>query len=50
MGFVGCDMGLNFVVVGLGGGCSIGILGWCYGFMGIVVRLAMLDGVVVGLR
>ena len=50
VGFVGCDMGLNFVVVGLGGGCNIGILGWCYGFMGIVVRLAMLDGVAVGLR
>ena len=50
MGFVGCDMGLNFVVVRLVGGYGIGILGWCYGFMGTVVRLAVLDGVAEGLR
>ena len=49
-GFVGCDMGLNFVVVRLVGGCGVGILGWCYGFMGTVVCLAVLDGVVEGLR
>ena len=39
MGFVGCDMGLNFVVVRLVGGYGVGILGWCYGFMGTVVCL-----------
>ena len=43
-------MGLNFVVVGLVGGCGVGILGWCYGFMGTMVSLAVLDGVAVGLR
>ena len=43
-------MGLNFVVVGLVGGCGVAVLGWCYGFMGTVVRLAVLNDVVVGLR
>ena len=28
----------------------VGILGWCYGFMGTVVRLVVLDGVAVGLK
>ena len=50
VGFVGYDMGLNFLVVGLVGGCNVGILGWFYGFMGTVVHLAVLDGVAVGLR
>ena len=43
-------MGLNLVVVRLVGGYGVGVLGWCYGFMGTVVRLALLDGVAEGLR
>ena len=50
MGFVGYDMGLNFVVVKFVGGYGVGVLGWCYGFMGMVVCLVVLDGVVEGLK
>ena len=53
--FVGCDMGLNFVVVGFVGlamldGVAVGVLGWYYEFMDTVVDLAVFDGVAVGLR
>ena len=30
--------------------CNVGVLGWCYGFMGKVVSLAELDGVAMGLK